>query len=419
MITLANNNVLKFFRHYKRVLLQILYCLLTIPLSNGQETNTDFDTLSLKDTDCHIQNTICLYISGSDYEAITAVSGGRIAVNPKLLTINADTLNFIEISTRGQTTLYYRRKSYSFDLHSEATFHHGEKTKPLKKFFVLGLAMDRNYVNNRLAFEMMETLKLLHLFYTYGELRINDQSEGICMIVERPGDWALKKKDSPLVIRRGYNNSMDQIKTRAETDKDTIKKYRNNFNQLYLSLNKYEDEELYLTISTWLDTDIYMKWLAFNYFVRNGDYTDEVYFYVSPGTKKFRVIPWDYDDIFSASPHEGYDKTRKSTDGKLIFSVEDRLDKKIISDPYLYKMYLVQLESVLNELSPDVLKTIFENAYSELYPYYLNQEIISQSTYDRHKNINLPELKSRLEGLYNQLLVSRRVLLNTIEGQGN
>ena len=397
----------------------MLFCFLTIPVSNGQETNIDFDTLNLKDTGCQIQNTIFLSISGSDYNAISAITGEKITVNPRILTINADTLNSFEISTRGQTTLYYRRKSYSFDLQSEATFHHGEKTKTLKKFFVLGLAMDRDYINNRLAFEMMETLKLFHLFYAYGELRINGHSEGICLIVERPGDWALKKKDSPLVIRRGYNSSIDEIKTGTQTDKDTIKKYRSNFRQLYLSLNKYEDEELYLTISNWLETDIYMKWLAFNYFLRNGDYTDEVYLYVNPGKGKFRVIPWDYDDIFSAAPHEGYDKSRKFTGEKLIFSVEDPLDKKIIADPYLYKMYLVQLESLLNELSPDVLKSIFEKTYSELYPYYSNQEIISESRYDSHKNISLPDLKWRLELLYDQLLVSRLVLLNTFAGEGN
>ncbi len=411
--------MLKFFRYFNRILLQTLFCLLTIQASNGQETKADFDTLNLKDTGCQIQNTICLYISGADYRSISEVTGEKITIIPKLLTINTDTLNSFEISTRGQTTLYYKRKSYTFDLQSEATFHHGERTKTLKKFFVLGLAMDKNYINNHLAFEMMETLKLFHLFYTYGELRINDHSEGICLIMERPADWALKKKDSPLVIRRGYNNSIHEIKTGTETDKDTIKKYRNNFRQLYLALNKHEDEELYLTISTWLETDIYMKWLAFNYFVRNGDYTDEVYFYVSPGTAKFKVIPWDYDDIFSVAPHEGFEKSRKYTGEKLIFSVEDPLDKKIIADPYMYKMYLIQLESMLKELSPDVLKSIFEKTYSELYPYYTNQEIISQSKYDSHKNTNLPELKSRLELLYDQLLVSRRILLNMISDQGN
>jgi len=242
----------KFFQYYIGVLLQTFFCLLAIPVSSGQDAKAGFDSLNLKDTGRQIQNTVCFYISGADYRRISEITGEKITINPKLLTINRDTLNSFEISTRGQTTLYYKRKSYSFDLQSEAKFHHGEKTKALKKFFVLGLAMDRDYINNRLAFEMMETLKLFHLFYAYCELRINDHSEGICLIMERPGDWALKKKDSPLVIRRGYDNSINEIKTGTETDRDTIKKYRNNFRQLYLSLNKYEGEELYLAISTGL-----------------------------------------------------------------------------------------------------------------------------------------------------------------------
>ena len=58
-------------------------------------------------------------------------------------------------------------------------------------------------------------------------------------------------------------------------------------------------------MSQWIDLDIYMKWLAFNFFIRNGDYTDEVYFYMDPATGKYRIIPWDYDDIFASGPHEG------------------------------------------------------------------------------------------------------------------
>ena len=79
----------------------------------------------------------------------------------------------------------------------------------LKKFFVLGLSMDRNYCNNRLAFEMMEESGLFHLFYTFCELKINGQTQGICMVVERPEDWALKEEKSIFLIRRGYNNKID------------------------------------------------------------------------------------------------------------------------------------------------------------------------------------------------------------------
>lgn len=400
-------------------MLQMAFFLPAISVSYGQTIQTDCEPLNLIDLGNKIQNTICLNISGSDFDNIKAVTGVEINVNPKLLIINDDTLAAEEIITRGQTTLYYRRKSYSFDLESEASFNHGKHTRKLKKFFLLGLSMDRNYANNHLAFKMMERSKLFHLFNAFCELRINGRSEGVCMILERPGDWAMKKKDSPLLIRRGYDSSIDKLKTDNKADKEIINKYRANFREIYRSLNKYEGEELYRTISAWLETDVYMKWLAFNYFIRNGDYTDEVYFFVDPGTGKFNVIPWDYDDVFSAAPHEGYKESKKITGDKLFFSAEDQLDKKIITDPYLYKMYLVQFEELLNELSPDVLKQIFEKTYAELYPYYSNDEIISQSKYDRHKNVNLADLKSYLSVFYTHLIISRASLLQTISSQNH
>jgi len=406
-------------RHLKITFLQIVFSIQAISVACGQTGQTDSEQLNLIDLGNKIQNTISLDISSPDYESIKAVTGREISVNPRLLIINNDTLTAEEVSTRGQTTLFYRRKSYSFDLQSEASFHHGKKTKKFKRFYLLGLSMDRNYANNRLAFEMMETSKLFHLFYAYCDLRINGQSEGVCMILERPEDWAMKRKDSPLLIRRGYNNSMDKFKAGNTADKEMIKKYRANFREIYRSLDKYEGEELYRTISAWLETDVYMKWLAFNYFIRNGDYTDEVYFFVDPGTGKFNVIPWDYDDVFSAAPHEGYEESRKITGDKLFFSAEDLLDKKIVTDPYLYKMYLVQFEELLNELSPDVLKHIFEKTYAELYPYYSNDEIISQSKYDRHKNVNLAGLKSDMSAFYDHLVISRSILLQTIANQNH
>jgi spore coat protein H len=262
---------------------------------------------------------------------------------------------------------------------------------------------------------MMEAAQLFDLFYSFCELMINDHSEGIYMVIEKPEDWALKKKNSPLVMRRGYNNRIDKIKTGKKTVKDETAKYRNYFRQIYRSLNKYEGEELYKVLSKWLDTEVYMKWLAFNYFVRNGDYTDEVYFFPDPATEKFSIIPWDYDDIFALYPHEGNIQSKKLLEGKLFFSTEDRLDEKIVSDPYLYKKYLHQFLELMNQLSVEVIKGAFENTYAELYPYYSNIEIISNSKYDQYKDQNLENLKRNMEILYNQLLNLREVYLKYLE----
>jgi spore coat protein H len=168
-------------------------------------------------------------------------------------------------------------------------------------------------------------------------------------------------------------------------------------------------------LSKWLDIDSYLKWLAFNFLVRNGDYTDEVYFFVDTGTDKFNIIPWDYDDLFAKSPHEGNIDSRRLLGDKLFFSTEDLLDKKIVTDPYLYENYLIQFRKLLEQLSEDVLKRIFENIYAELFPYYSNDEIISKSTYDRYRNTNLIMLKSYMLSLYEQLIKYREIYLRDIQ----
>ena len=392
-----------------------LFPLLIDTGSDFQEFNKNEDELSLTDTGRKIENTISLYTSRSNYEALKVTIGRKILLKTEALIINGDTLEPEEIDTRGQTTLYMRRKSFSFKLKSHASFRHGERTESFKKFFALSLTMDRNYCNNRLAFQMMEASQLYSLFYTFCELRINDQSEGIYMIIERPEDWAMKKKDSPLFIRRGYDHSIDKIESDKKAGKEEIKTYGKSFRLIYSSLNKYEGEVLYKTISRFLNMEAYMKWLAFNFLVRNSDYTDEVYFYIDPGLEKFNIIPWDYDDLFATAPHEGNIENKGVLKGKFIFSAEDVLDKKIASDAYLYKKYLFQFRELLNQLSPDVLKKVFEDTFAELYPYYSNNEIIGMSRFDIYKDANLIRLKNDMLSLHTNLTISRNHYLDFLE----
>jgi spore coat protein H len=390
------------------VLLLIIIC---IPYSRSQTGQSDGVTLKLADSDRKIENCISFTTSRSDHENIKAITGQKILVKAGFLLINGDTIEPEAISTRGQSTLYFPRKSFSFSLGSEALFSHGKKRESLKKFNLISLSMDKGYYCNRLAFELMEELKLFGLFYTFCELRINGSSEGIYMVIERPEDWALKKKDSPFIIDRGYSNNIDKLKSGKKTGNEDIKTYRRYFNEIYRGIGRYTGEELYSYLSARLDTEEYMRWLAFNFFIRNGDYTDEVYFYVDPQTKKFRIIPWDYDDLFSAVPHEGNDGSRKELGNKLFFSMEDALDRKIVNDPYLYNKYLIQLREVINQLTEEKLKKVFEKTYSELFPYYSNDEIIKQSIYDLHKNAGLDQLKKDLNSIFNQLIVYRKIFM--------
>ena len=398
----------------------MLILLMVLPAgyaSGYQLMQSENDKLNVEDTGIEIENYISLHISESDYYNMRATSGQKIMVDAELLIINGDTLKPEIIETRGQTTLNFIRKSLSVKLESKASFKHGERSEKLKRFFLLSLSMDRYYTHNRLAFGMMEECRLFGLFYSFCELKINRKSEGIYMVVERPDDWALGKMNSPLVIRRGYNNRMEKIIAGKETDRTGIKKYSEYYKQIYNCLNKQRGEELYKNLSGLLDVNLYMKWMAFNFIIRNGDYTDEVYFYVDPVVNKFRIIPWDYDDLFAVTPHEGAGRSGKPDSYSLIFSTEDLLDKKIASDKYLYQVYLGELRTLLKELSTDVLKRVFQSTYSELCPFYSRSEIIGNTKSDLYKDANRERLKEDLSRMYEQLIISRDLYLNYLKAK--
>lgn len=394
-----------------------LSALFFIPLKDRNIAATscqvNFEQLNLSDAGRKIENTIHLNINKSDLELIKAVPGEKARIKANTLIINGDTLKPREIVTRGKSTLNFRRKSYGFSLDSKATFHKGESKKSMKKFYVVSLSMDKYYTHNRLAFEMMETTHFFDLFYSFCELTVNGRSEGIGMVLERPEDWARNKKDSPFLIRRGYDHTIDEIKTDKKITKAEANKYSDSYNQIYKSLKKYHGEELYNILSGLLDLEVYMKWIAFNTLVRNGDYTDEVCFYFDPAKNKFSIIPWDYDDLFSTKPHEVLVGGYTNQTNKFIFSTEDLLDQKIASDPFLYNIYLGHLREITDQLSPSVLKRIFENTYTELFPYFSKGEIISMSRYDLYKDVDLEKLKTEMVLMYQFLTARRNLLLNS------
>lgn len=385
------------------------------PFHHGYILHSREDELNLTDTNQVIENRIEIFTSRNMKNKIEQIDGDKIDLGRPLTIINGDTTGVDNIHTRGKSTLFLRRKSFSISLdHNTSLKHHGNEEE-LKKFYAISLSMDKNYIRNRLAFGMLKELGLFDLFLSFCETRINNQSEGIYLLLERPQDWALKKKDSPFILRRGYGQNIEKIKTKKNTGKEGTKKYLSDFRDIYKSLKKYEGKILYENLSEHIDLELYMKWLAFNYFVRNGDYTDEIYFYIDPSDDKFKIIPWDYDDIFASKPHEGNIGVRSANENKLLFSSEDLLDQRIALDPYLYDVYLHQFNEVLTGLTPLKIKQVVEETYSELYPYYKQEEIIGMSVYDAYNNANLENLQSDIRSTYKSLLLVRTSLISHLK----
>jgi spore coat protein H len=364
-----------------------------------------------------IENKLELSISNRDFSRIKKVKGKHVYLENQNVNFNGEHFFAKEIHTRGQTSHYFRRKSFAITLDKKTGISHNGETEKFKHFNALNLVWDKCYIGNRLAFGLMKKIQLSGLYYAYGQIEINESSEGVYLFMERPQDWALKKHQSPFIIRRGYDHRVDKLKTIHHLDSGLRQRYLEDYQSIYELIKDDSGKQLYEKLSKYLDVEMYMKWLAFNYLVSNGDYTDEIYLYIDKKEDRFKLIPWDYDDIFSSEPHEGLDMVDPALKNKYIFSSEDPLDVKIAADEYLYALYLEQLKKILDQLTPEIIKLELELIYSELYPYYSDREIISMSKYDWHEHANIEKLKNELSYIYASLTGLRSEILGKISDQ--
>lgn len=149
---------------------------------------------------------------------------------------------------------------------------------------------------------------------------------------------------------------------------------------------------------------------------KNGDYADELYFYLSPDENppRFHILPWDFDDIFAVEPHEGMAQKMNMIGDRMLFSGEAELDRIIALDPYLYAAYLRALRQVMEEIDEKDLRIIFQDIYTELYPYYNKPEVIEMSKYDQSRQTDLERLKEDLNRSYEQMLERKEETLRKL-----
>ena len=97
-----------------------------------------------------------------------------------------------------------------------------------------------------------------------------------------------------------------------------------------------------------MDVSQYLRWLALNNLLQNGDFIDEVYFSAINGT--IHVLPWDLDTIFQPCHMDG---VRAVKDDPLLYCAESALDHFISRTPALRERLLRVTIGLLDALTPE------------------------------------------------------------------
>jgi hypothetical protein len=283
-----------------------------------------------------------------------------------------------------------------------------QKERLFEEFKMLALVYDYTYIENSTAAGLFREVGLWPVYDFFTEVRLGGHTQGLYHFIEDPVEYFIEKENSSVVIRRGYDHV---IKAHSVSKSSAMPEeyYLRRFREIYTMLPDYSGKQMYDSLSSYMDLDQYFTKLSIDLLVKNGDYTDEIFFYSKIKNNKeiFGVFPWDYDDIFSDQPHEignswapgtifgsreynSMDDVFADVGSKLLYSIEDDLDYKVAKDSVLYNEYLKVLRKVMEKINDSAIDEVFDNTLKHIGPFYSNDSIITQSRYDVHEtNYNL------------------------------
>lgn len=313
--------------------------------------------------------------------------------------------NTEEMETRGQGSIAYFRKNFGLKL--DQPMHLGRVES--KKINLLSLSADAGYISSRLGLMTAELLKVgTALPIEYVEVMINGKSNGLYAVVEKPKS-AMSK--SPYVVRRGYRSRF--IHEEADASKkltaDQIQQIKAAADSIYEDIATKKGETLFNSLKSKMDIDAYMRWMAMNSLYTNGDFPDEIFFYVDgelykQGRIYFRTTPWDFDDLFKSMHAVATNSTEAAKPENLnsiLYSYEDRLDRSFSpANTYMYEQFKATVRDVItNHLTQVTTDSLLKQIHSDIAEYLANPAILQMSAKDSGRK-GVAYTKTEIEGLF-------------------
>ena len=321
---------------------------------------------------------------------------------------NIYTIDRFEI--RGDNTLNFTRKGFSVNMDRKITLYNTDEKleEQYEEFKLLAMVYDYTYIENSIAVGLFKEVNLWPVYSFFTEVRLNNHTQGLYHFIEDPFEYFIEQKNASIVIRRGYGHVVKKYSIGPDSHYDASE-YIARFRKIYSNLPSYSGQQIYDTLSAYMDLKQYFAKLSIDMLIKNGDCTDEIIFYakIKDNDEIFGVFPWDLDDIFADQPHEignswavgtifgsreysSMDDIIADVGLKLLFSIEDDLDYKIAKDSVLYHEYLKTLRTVIEKIDIATIDKIFDYTKEHIGAFYANDSIIAQSRYDvEETNYNL------------------------------
>jgi hypothetical protein len=298
-----------------------------------------------------------------------------------------------------------------------------------KKIDLLSMSADAGYISTRMGLMSAELLKIgAPLATEYAEVYINGKSNGLYTVVEKPK--SAFSKNSPYVVRRGYKSAFrhEEADISKKLTPGEILKIKTTADSIYQDVANKRGEELLNSLRKKMDIESYMRWMAMNSLYTNGDFPDEIFFYVDGDMYKqgqiyFRVSPWDFDDLFKSAMHNvpinESERLKPENQNSILYSYEDKLDRSFAPvNAYMYEQFKAVTRQVINELSRSVTEGLLKQIGQELTEYLNSPAVLQMGAKDSGRK-GAVYTQKEIQGLFykraQQIEARRAVLLERLK----
>ena len=359
------------------------------------------DTYDVPDPEREVFNFM---VSEAQRQRINESRGERYEITDPVpgLQFAGDIYTVDRFEIRGDNTVNFTRKGFGVNMGRKLLFHNPLEPAERKyeEFKLLAMVYDYTYIENSTATGLFREVGLWPVYSFFTEVKLNGHTQGLYHFIEDPVEYFIEQKNAAFVVRRGYDHVVKGFFMNPDF-RQNEERYYNLLDRIYSMLPEYSGRQMYDTLSAYIDMEQYFTKLSIDLLVKNGDYTDEVFFFstIRDDREILGVFPWDYDDIFAGQPHEigndwapgtvfgpreyfSMDDIVADVGSKLLYSIEDDLDYKIAKDSLIYQQYLKTLRDVIEKIDAAAIDRVFDYTYDHIAPFYSNDSIVKQSRYD-------------------------------------
>ncbi len=271
------------------------------------------------------------------------------------------------IHFRGKGSLKCARKSMNVNLDGPEARRWGPGAASDEALFI-SMCLDAGYFNQVLANQLLVDEGAFHLDSRLVTMEIGGEPQGAYLVLEKAADTLIGDRLGVAgVIRRRLDWNQDED-IKHPSDPTAAEAVLGDYHGLADAVDDQEGAALEAELDARLDLDAYLRWVAFHTYMRNGDWTDEVYFFGSAeagGPLYWRVQGWDADDLWSDCHYGGGHALKDPW--SIAYCAEADLDLALLASDEVYARFIDHLEALMNErMTIPVLQATLDLVLEEL-----------------------------------------------------